>query len=106
MVNRELTAMRSFYLLLSLLIASQSAQAWEIRTSCSSSRIYGTASCRTVGADEQAPRDYAQEAEDLKLKQERIRKWETFCKPASVQDKFGVARLVYAHENCDLGRSQ
>jgi hypothetical protein len=106
MVNRELTVMQAVYVFVALIIASGTAQAWEVRTTCWSSRFYSTSSCRTVGIDEPAPRDYAQEAEDLKLKQERIRKWESFCKPASVQDKFGVVRLVYAHENCDLGRSQ
>lgn len=98
--------MKAFYVIVALVLASQSAQAWEVRTNCSFSRFYGASSCRTVGTDEPVARDYAQEAEDQKLRQERIRKWESFCKPASVQDKFGVARLVYAHENCDLGRSQ
>jgi hypothetical protein len=98
--------MKAFYVVVALVIASQSAQAWEIRTNCSYSRFYGASSCRMVGTDEALPRDHVQDAEDLKLKQERIKKWEAFCKPASVQDRYGVARLVYAHENCDLGRSQ
>jgi hypothetical protein len=98
--------MKAFYVIAALVLAAQSAEAWEIRSNCTYSRFYGASSCRTVGTDAPAPRDYAQEAEDLELKRERIRKWESFCRPASVQDKFGVVRLVYAHENCDLGRSQ
>jgi len=99
--------MKAVYWVVAFILTSGAAQAWEVRTTCSSSRFYGVSSCRTVGtSDEAATRNYAQEAEDLKLRQERIQKWESFCKPASVQDKFGVVRLVYAHENCDLGRSQ
>lgn len=106
MVKRDLTVMRAVYVILALAFALQSAGAWEVRTSCSSSRAYSNLSCRTVGADTPPPRDYAQEAEDLKARQERIGKWEAFCKPTSIQDQFGVVRLVYAHRNCDLGRSQ
>ena len=98
--------MRSVYLIVALVVASQSAQAWEIRSTCSSSYFYGTSSCRVVGSDGPPPRDLAREAEDEKARQQRIREWETFCKPASIQDRYGVERLVYAHANCDLGRSR
>ena len=37
---------------------------------------------------------------------ERIAKWEAFCKPTIKEDAYGVSRYVYAHKNCDLGRSQ
>ena len=98
--------MRGIYLIVALVFASEAAQAWEIRTVCSSSRFYATSSCRTVGLDTPPPRNEAQDAEDHKATQERIKKWESFCKPVSVQDSYGVPRLVYAHRNCDLGRSQ
>jgi hypothetical protein len=106
MVNRELTAVRAVYLIIAWVIASQPAQAWEVRSSCTSSRLYGTSSCRLVGSEGPPPRDYAQEAAEDKVRQQRIKEWESFCKPASIQDKYGVVRLVYAHENCDLGRSR
>ena len=98
--------MKAVYLLVALVLASNSAQAWEVSTSCVSSPYYGTASCRTVGSEGPPTRDYAQEAEDLKAKQQRMKEWVAFCKPASVQDKFGVDRLVYARANCDFGRTR
>ena len=108
MVNGELIAMRVLYLIAALLLASETAQAWEVRTSCTSSRFYGNASCRTVGIPDAppAPRDAVQEAEDLKARQERIGRWETFCRPTSTEDKFGVVRMVYAHANCDFARTR
>ena len=51
-------------------------------------------------------RDYAQEAADEAAKQERIKKWETFCKPARTYDSEGVIRLVYARKGCEFGRSE
>ena len=106
MVNRELTAMRTIYSIVALLVLSSTAQAWEIRSNCVSSRYYGTSSCRWVGREGPPSRDYAQEEEDLKAKQQRIREWESFCKPVAYQDKFGVERLVYAKANCDFGRTR
>jgi hypothetical protein len=38
--------------------------------------------------------------------QARTEKWEAFCKPTPTIDRYGVTRYAYAHENCDLGRSQ
>ena len=98
--------MRALYLMIAFVVAGPSAQAWEIRSNCTSSRHYGTSSCRWVGVDGPPPRDAAQEAEDAKAKQQRIREWESFCKPVAYQDKFGVERLVYAQANCDFGRTR
>ena len=97
--------MRALYLI-ALIVAAPSAQAWEIRSNCVSSRHYGTSSCRLVGAEGPPARNLAQEAEDEKARQQRINEWESFCKPAAYQDKYGVERLVYAHANCDFGRSR
>jgi hypothetical protein len=108
MVNGELTPMRTVYLIVALLVVSGSAQAWEIRSSCAFSRYYGSSSCRTIGTPDQPPppRDYAQEAEDLKAKEARIRKWEAFCQPVRTYDNVGVARLVYAQRGCEFGRTE
>lgn len=108
MVNGDLTPMRTVYLIVALVVLSGSAQAWEIRTGCASSRFYGSSSCRIIGTPDQPPppRDYAQEAEDLKAKEARIRKWEAFCQPIRTYDHVGVARLVYAKRGCEFGRSE
>jgi hypothetical protein len=47
-----------------------------------------------------------QEAADEAAKQERIKKWETFCKPTRTYDSEGVIRLVYARKGCEFGRSE
>ena len=67
-------------------------------------RFYGNTCKTSVIADQ--PRDYAQEAADEAAKQERIRKWETFCKPTRTYDSEGVIRLVYARKGCEFGRSE
>lgn len=46
------------------------------------------------------PSDLSVEAE------ERARQWEVFCKPVTVEDRYGVSRLQYAHEGCEYGRSK
>jgi hypothetical protein len=86
------------------LVASSSAEAWEIRTNCTYSRFFGT-SCRAVGIDDQE-RDYAQEAADYRAKQERDKKWEAFCQPTRTYDNLGVVRLVYARPGCEFGRTE
>jgi hypothetical protein len=87
-----------------LVLMSGSAQAWDVNTTCTYSRFYGN-TCRTsVIAD--PPRDAAQEAADEAAKQERIKKWETFCKPTRTYDSEGVVRLVYARKGCEFGRSE
>jgi hypothetical protein len=98
--------MKSIYFIVALTLMSTAAQAWEERTNCAQSRFYGTLSCRTIGIDDQRPRDPAQEAEDLKLKQEGIKKWEAFCKPTRTHDQFGVVRLVYARSGCEFGLTE
>jgi len=48
-------------------------------------------------------------AEARKEQQEadaRDRRWEAFCKPTGVVDKFGVTRLQYAHRGCEFGISE
>jgi hypothetical protein len=87
-----------------LALMSVPAQAWDVNTTCTYSKFYGR-TCRTsVIADQ--PRDYAQEAADEAAKQERIKKWEAFCKPARTYDSEGVIRLVYARKGCEFGRSE
>lgn len=95
------------YVIASLSLMVGSAQAWEIRTTCSSSWYFGSGSCRTIGIEDRpaSPRDYAQEAEDFRVKQAGIQKWETFCKPVRTYDDLGVARLVYAKPGCEFGRN-
>jgi hypothetical protein len=97
----------TLYAIVALGLLSSSAQAWEIRTTCSHSRFYGSSSCRTVGVEDQPQiRDEAQEAEDYKAKQESIKKWEAYCKPTRSYDNFGVVRLLYARSGCEFGRSE
>jgi hypothetical protein len=108
-VNPDEATMKSkaIYVLISLALMSVSAQAWEIRTTCSHSRFYGSSSCRTVGIEDQPQtRDYAQEAEDAKARQQRIKNWEAFCKPTRAYDELGVVRLVYAERGCEFGRGE
>jgi hypothetical protein len=95
--------MKTIYAIVALALISTSAQAWEERTTCTYSKFFGR-TCRTVGIDDPMPkRDPAQEAEDLKLKQEGIRKWEAFCRPTRTHDELGVVRLVYARSGCEFG---
>ena len=96
------------YVIASLALMVGSAHAWEIRTTCSGSWYYGTVSCREVGTRDLPPatRDYAQEAEDLRVKQAGIKKWETYCKPVRNYDDLGVVRLTYARQGCEFGRSE
>jgi hypothetical protein len=101
------TMKKTLYLLVGLTLMSNSALAWEMRTNCAYSRFYGTSSCRTVGTEDQPfTRDYAQEAEDFKLRQERIKRWEDFCKPVRTYDDLGMVRLVYAQKGCEFGRGE
>ena len=98
--------MKNIYFIVALTLMSSAAQAWEVRTSCAHSRYYGSTSCRTVGIEDQPQtRDTAQEAEDLKMKQEGIRKWEAFCKPTGPRGELGMVRLVYARSGCEFGRT-
>ena len=90
---------------LALLLSS--AQAWEIRSNCYGSWYYGASSCRIVGIEDQPiVRDYAQEAEDRRIKQAGIQKWEEFCKPVRRYDNLGMARLIYARPGCEFGRNE
>ena len=99
--------MKNIYFIVALTLMSSAAQAWEVRTSCAQSRYYGSTSCRTVGIEDQPQtHDTAQEAEDLKLKQEGIKKWEAFCKPTRTHDELGMVRLVYARNGCEFGRTE
>lgn len=100
--------MKSLLLATAILMSSVSAQAWEVSSKCNYSRFYGTSSCRTVGIADQ-PRqvqNYADDEQEFKARQLRISKWEAFCRPVRTYDKEGVARLVYAHAGCDVGRSE
>jgi hypothetical protein len=96
--------MKTLYAFAVLALMSVPAQAWDAVTTCTYSQFYGR-TCRTsVLADQ--PRDFALEAADEAAKQERIKKWEAFCKPARTYDNEGVIRLVYAKKGCEFGRSE
>ena len=97
----------TLYAIAALVLQSSAAEAWEVRTSCSHSRFYGSTSCRTVGIEDYPRiRDETQEAEDYRARQETIKKWEAFCKPTRTYDTLGVTRLVYARNGCEFGRSE
>ena len=105
MANPDDAAMKFIAIVIAMFaLASSSAEAWEIRTNCTQSRFFGK-SCRTVGIEDQE-RDYAQEAADHRVKQERDKKWEAFCKPERTYDDLGVVRLVYTRSGCEFGRSE
>ena len=98
--------MKNIYFIVALTLMSSAAQAWEVRTSCAHSRYYGSRSGRTVGIEDQRQaRDTAQEAEDLKMKQEGIKQREAFCNPPRTRDELGMVRLVYARSGCEFGRT-
>jgi hypothetical protein len=96
--------MKTIFALAILTLMSGSANAWDINTTCTNSKFYGRTCKTSVIADQ--PRDLALEAADEAAKQQRIRKWESFCKPARTYDSEGVIRLVYAREGCEFGRSE
>jgi hypothetical protein len=96
--------MKTLYAFAILALMSGSAHAWDVNTTCTHSRFYGSTCKTSVIADQ--PRDYAQEAADEAAKQERIKKWEEFCKPTRTYDREGVVRLVYAKKGCEFGRSE
>jgi hypothetical protein len=96
--------MKTLYAFAVLVLMSGSARAWDVNTTCTYSRFYGNTCKTSVIADQQ--RDYAQEAADEATKQERIKKWEAFCKPTRTYDSEGVVRLAYARKGCEFGRSE
>jgi hypothetical protein len=96
--------MKTLYALAVLALMSVPASAWDVIRTCNYSRFYGDTCKTSVIAD--PVRDTAQEAADEAAKQERIKKWETFCKPARTYDSEGVIRLVYARKGCEFGRSE
>lgn len=79
-------------------------------TNCRRSFYTGT-TCSTTTVDTSSsatPRQTsaAEERKNWEDKQERIRKWEAFCKPTRVTDKEGITRMKYAQEGCEFGRSE
>jgi hypothetical protein len=96
--------MKIIYAFAVLALTCGSANAWDINTTCTYSRFYGKTCKTSVIADQ--PRDLAQEAADEAAKQQRIKKWESFCRPARTYDSEGVIRLVYARPGCEFGRSE
>lgn len=81
-----------------LAMSATPADATTISTKCF--RSYGDFSCSTrIGID---PRDDA----ILWTDPVRIAKWEAFCRPTPVEGKDGLVRLTYAHEGCDMGRTE
>ena len=96
--------MKPIYAFAVLALMSVPASAWDVIRTCNYSRFYGDTCKTSVIAD--PVRDTAQEAADEAAKQERIKKWETFCKPTRTYDSEGVIRLVYARKGCEFGRSE
>jgi hypothetical protein len=96
--------MKTLYAFAVLALMSVPASAWDVIRTCTYSRFYGDTCKTSVIAD--PVRDPAQEAADEAAKQERIKKWETFCKPTRTYDSEGVIRLVYARKGCEFGRSE
>jgi hypothetical protein len=96
--------MKRFYAFAVLALMTGPANAWDINTTCTYSRFYGSTCKTSVIADQ--PRDLAQEAADEAAKQQRIKKWESFCRPTRTYDSEGVIRLVYARAGCEFGRSE
>ena len=96
--------MKTIYAFAVLAVMSGPANAWDVNTTCTYSKFYGNTCKTSVIADQ--PRDTAQEAADEAAKQERIKKWEAFCKPTRTYDNEGVIRLVYAKKGCEFGRSE
>ena len=96
--------MKTLYAFAVLVLMSVPASAWDVIRTCNYSRFYGDTCKTSVIAD--PVRDTAREAADEAAKQERIKKWETFCKPTRTYDSEGVVRLVYARKGCEFGRSE
>jgi hypothetical protein len=96
--------MKTIYAFAVLVVMSVPASAWDVIRTCNYSRFYGDTCKTSVIAD--PVRDTVQEAADEAAKQERIKKWETFCKPTRTYDSEGVVRLVYARKGCEFGRSE
>src|ERR1700682_3117234 len=85
-------------------------------TNCRPS-TYGPPTCTTTttknddadqGSSSSTPKQKST-AEARREQQEvdaRDRRWEAFCRPTGVVDKFGVTRLQYAHQGCEFGISE
>jgi hypothetical protein len=95
--------MKILFAIATLVLASTSAQAWEVVENCTFSKFFGR-TCRTTYVDSE-PRNPAQELENEKARRASIEKWERFCRPTRTYDKEGVVRLAYAQKGCEFGRS-
>jgi hypothetical protein len=83
-------------------------------TQCKPS-AYGAPTCTTTttkndDADQGSSTPRQKSAAEARKEQQeadaRDRRWEAFCKPTGVVDKFGVTRLQYAHRGCEFGISE
>jgi hypothetical protein len=87
-----------------------SAWAGETSTTVCKPNPGGGSTCTTSSRDNlpAIPRQLSP-AEARQLREDReasISKWEAYCKPTRRIDKEGIARLQYAHEGCEVGRSE
>jgi hypothetical protein len=96
--------MRKIMIALALVASTASAQAgWHHRSQSYiwTSPVYSyeqpSAAIYAVGRSSSA---------DEAARQERIGRWEAFCRPVAHVDTLGVSRYSYAHEGCDVGRTE
>jgi hypothetical protein len=85
-----------------LAFVSATAHAESITTRCYGDH-YGR-TCTTQVSPDPAPVVYT--PEDLERMAKRDAKWGAFCQPREETGADGLTRWVYAHKDCDLGRSQ
>jgi hypothetical protein len=87
---------------LAALLTTTQASAESVTTRCFHWR--GGYQCTTTEHKPAEPLELT--ADDLKRLAARENKWKAFCKPREVTGADGLTRFVYAHPDCDLGRSQ
>lgn len=96
-----------------MFIERASAQDTTVSTSCGRNALGGyscSTSSRTTPV--RVPREWrdlskgeqAQLMADEVARDQRIAKWEAFCKPTARVDDLGVSRYSYAHKGCEYGR--
>lgn len=83
-------------------MAATPAHAESIRTRCTGN-AYG-AQCTTTFDGDAKPIEYTYE--DLQRMKAREDKWASFCQPHEVTGRDGLPRMIYAHADCDIGRSE
>jgi hypothetical protein len=100
-----------------VLISATAGAGTTVTTSSTNCRpsAYGPPTCTTTttkndDADQVSPapkqKSTAEARKELQEADARDRRWEAFCRPTGVVDKFGVTRLQYAHQGCEFGISE